>query len=136
MSGLRRALADLRTAVTMPRVQIVLSRGEPDDDEVLHRFRRPHPRLNLVGAGTVIAYTRLDYVGDIAGMGRVMGHGDHLDNGAMSLLMAGIVEYVKAARLGARYLLYDTFFGAPEGLRAFKLNVGLRPHFVRWRREA
>jgi hypothetical protein len=31
VSGLRRALADLRTAVTMPGVQIVLSRGEPDD---------------------------------------------------------------------------------------------------------
>jgi hypothetical protein len=214
--------------VTMPRVQIVLSRGEPDDDEVLRRFRRPHPRLKLVGAkalgaalmpldefadadgylarvrfvrkrarrcarlgytvalfdpveraadllaihaslperqgrpidpeyldpdavakrgpnveylgvwqdGIVIAYTRLDYVGDIAGMGRVMGHGDHLDNGVMSLLMAGIVEHVKAARPGARYLFYDTFFGAADGLRAFKRNVGFRPHFVRWRREA
>jgi hypothetical protein len=223
---LRRVLDDLRTIATMPRVQIVLSRGDPDDDEVLRRFRRRHPRYKIVGTkvlgvallrlddfadgedylanvrfvrkrarrcaklgytvevfdpverqadllaihsslperqgrpidpeyldpdavakrgpkveylgvhrdGVVVAYTRLDYVGDIAGMGRVMGHGDHLDNGVMSLLMAGIVGHVKATRPQSRYLFYDTFFGAPDGLRAFKTHVGFRPYLVRWKR--
>lgn len=226
-SRLRRALDDLRTLATMPRVRVVLSRGAPDEDEVLRRFRRRHPRYKIVGSkvlgvallplddiadvddylakvrfvrkrarrssklgytvglfdpvdrhadllaihsslperqgrpidpeyldpnavarrgpnveyigvhheGVVVAYSRLDHVGDIAGMGRVMGHGDHLDNGVMSLLMAGIVEHVKFTRPQARYVFYDTFFGAPEGLRAFKRNVGFRPHLVRWKRE-
>jgi hypothetical protein len=225
-SRLRRVLGDLRTVATMPRVQIVLSRGDPGDDEVLRRFRRRHPRYKVVGSkvvgvallplddfadgedylartrfvrkrarrasrlgyslglfdpverrhdllaihsslperqgrpidpeyldptavakrgpnvehlgvhrdGAVVAYTRLDYVGDIAGMGRVMGHGDHLDNGVMSLLMAGIVEHVKSTRPQARYLFYDTFLGAPDGLRAFKTHVGFRPYVVRWKR--
>jgi hypothetical protein len=228
VAPLRRTLADLRTLATMPRVQIVLSRGDPADEEVLRRFRRRHPRYKVVGSkalgaalmalddfadaddylakvrfvrkrarrcsrlgytvglfdpvdrradllaihasllerqgrpidpeyldpnavasrgpnseylgvwrdGTVAAYARLDYVGDIAGFGRIMGHGAHLDNGVMSLLVAGIVAHVKASRPQARYLFYDTFFGAPEGLRAFKTNVGFRPHLVRWKRAA
>jgi hypothetical protein len=226
-SRLRRVLDDLRTVVTMPRARIVLSRGQPDEDEVLRRFRRRHPRYKIVGTkvvgvallpleevadvddylakvrfvrkrarrcaklgytlgafdaderradllaihsslperqgrpidaeyldpdaiakrgpnveylgvhrdGAVVAYARLDYVGDIAGMGRVMGHGDHLDDGVMSLLMAGVVDHVKSTRPRARYVFYDTFFGAPEGLRAFKRNVGFRPYLVRWTRE-
>lgn len=226
-SRLHRVLADVRTLATMPRAQIVLSRGRPDEDEVLRRFRRRHPRYKIVGSkvlgvallslddfadgddylanvrfvrkrarrssklgytldvfdpvqqqadllaihsslperqgrpidpdyldpnavakrgpnveylgvhldGVVVAYSRLDYVGDIAGMGRVMGHGDHLDNGVMCLLMAGIVGHVKSERPEARYIFYDTFFGAPEGLRAFKTHVGFQPHLVRWKRE-
>jgi hypothetical protein len=209
-------------------VQIVLSRGDPADDEVLRRFRRRHPRYKVVGSkvlgvallpldgfadgeaylagaryvrrrarrasrlgytvdlfdpverqgdllaihsslperqgrpidpeyldpaelakrgpnvehlgvhrdGVVLAYTRLDYVGDIAGMGRVMGHGDHLDNGVMFLLMAGIVEHVRASRPQAHYVFYDTFFGAPDGLRAFKTHAGFQPYLVRWKRLA
>jgi hypothetical protein len=228
MPDSRRALDDLRTMATMPRVQIVLSRGGPEDEEVLRSFRRRHPRLKVVGSkalgaallpldeftdaddyvaklryarrrvrrarklgytlgpfdaderrddllaihaslperqgrpidpeyldpnavarrgpnveylgvwrdGTIVAYTRLFYASDLAGMGRVMGHGDHLEDGVMFLLVAGVVEHVKAARPQARYLFYDMFFGAPEGLRAFKLNAGFRPYFVRWKREA
>jgi hypothetical protein len=227
-SRVRRVLDDLRTIATMPRVQIVLSHGAPEEDAVLRRFRRRHPRYRVVGSktlgaallslddlrdvdeylanvrfvrkrahrcsrlgytlgvfdaearradllaihaslperqgrpidadyldphavvrrgpsveylgvhrdGVVVAYARLDYVGEIAGMGRVMGHGDHLDNGVMALLMAGVVDHVKSTRPGARYVFYDMFFGAPEGLRAFKTHVGFRPHLVRWKREA
>jgi hypothetical protein len=226
IAQLRRLFDDLRTIAKMPRARIVLSRGHPDEDEVLRRFRRRHPRYKVVGSkvlgvallplddladvdeylanvrfvrkrarrcsklgytvgvfdpderradllaihrslperqgrpidpqyldpdaelkkgpnveylgvhrdGVVVAYTRLDYVGEIAGMGRVMGHGDHLDAGVMSLLMAGVVDHVKKTRPDARYVFYDTFFGAPEGLRAFKRNVGFRPYLVRWLR--
>jgi hypothetical protein len=227
-SRVRRLMGDLHTIATMPRVRIVLSRGTPEEDEVLRRFRRRHPRYRVVGSktlgvallplddlagtddyltgrrylrrrvrraerlgytvagfdpeerradllaihaslperqgrpidadyldpdavvkqgpnveylgvlrdGTVVAYTRLDHVGEIAGMGRVMGHGDHLEAGVMYLLMAGIVGHVKAARPQARWIFYDMFFGAPDGLRAFKRNAGFEPHLVRWRREA
>jgi hypothetical protein len=220
-------LDDLRTAATMPRVQIVLSWGGEEEDAVLRRFRSRHPRFKIVGSkavgvallplddfadvdaylaglryarrrvrrasrlgyaveafdpderradllaihsslperqgrpidpeyldpdavvtrgpnveylgvlldGVVLAYSRIDYVGDIAGMGRVMGHGDHLENGVMFLLTAGIVGHVKSTRPQARYLFYDMFFGAPNGLRAFKANLGFRPYYVRWKRE-
>jgi hypothetical protein len=227
-SRVRRVVDDLQTIATMPRVEIILSHGAPEEDEVLRRFRRRHPRYHVVGTktigvallalddfedvdeylagarfvrkrarrcsrlgytvglfdadarrdevlaihtslperqgrpidpdyldphavarrgpnvdylgvfrnGVVVAYARLDYVGDLAGMGRVMGHGDHLDDGVMAFLMAGIVDHVKSTRPRAHYLFYDMFFGAPEGLRAFKTHLGFRPYRVRWTRRA
>jgi hypothetical protein len=227
-NGLNRLVEDVRTAARMPRVEIVLSRGAEDEDDVMRWFTGRHPRYKIIGAktfgvallpldtvadaddyladkryarrrvrratrlgysvevfdadarqqdllaihsslperqgrpidadyldpdatprrgpnvdhlgvlldGTVVAYTRLDYVGDIAGLGRVMGHGDHLDNGVMWLLMSGTVEHVKSTRPQARWLFYDMFFGAHAGLRSFKTNAGFRPYYVRWRREA
>jgi hypothetical protein len=225
--GVRRVLEDLRTAAAMPRVEIVLSRGGPDEDEMLRRFRRRHPRYKLVRSKAVgvallpldgftdvdaylaarryarrrvrrasrlgysvgvfepderraellgihssiperqgrpidaeyldpdaayqtgphvdyvgvfrddvlVAYSKVQYAGDIAGMMRLMGHGDHLDNGIMFLLTAGIVGHVKAVRPQARYLFYDTFFGATAGLRSFKAHLGFQPHYVHWKRE-
>jgi len=115
--------------------------GRPIAADYLDPDARPRegPNVDHLGVvldGTVVAYTRLDYVGDIAGLGRVMGHGDHLANGVMFLLMSGIVGHVKSTRPQARYLFYDMFFGAPDGLRAFKTHAGFQPYRVRWRREA
>jgi hypothetical protein len=225
---IRTVLDDLRTAARMPRVQVVLSRGRPDEEALLRSFQRRHPRYRLVRFkaigvallpladladadaylatrryarrrvaraerlgyefamfdpegrraelleihasiperqgrpidpeyldheavyetgpsiehagvlhdGAVVAYSRLQYAGDIAAMMRVMGHGAHLDNGVMFLLTAGIVGHLKATYPATRYLFYDTFFGAGEGLRTFKERLGFTPHYVRWTREA
>jgi len=83
----------------------------------------------------LVAYAQLRYAGEIVGLHRVMGHGDHLDDGIMFLLMAGIVEHVKTTRRDIHYVFYDMFFGASEGLRAFKMHLGFRPYYVRWKRE-
>jgi hypothetical protein len=223
----RRLLADLRTAATMPRVAVVASRGDPDEDDLLRAFSRPHPRYRIVGSkvvgaallplddfddvdgyladlryarrrvrrarrlgyaigpfdpderrsellaihgslperqgqpigaaylhpaavyergplveylgvfrdGTLLAYGQLLYAGEIVGLNRVMGHGDHLGDGIMFLLMAGVIEHVKATRPDTRYVFYDMFFGAGTGLRGFKTHLGFRPHYVRWKRE-
>lgn len=217
---------DLRTALAMPRVQIVLSRGSAREEAVLRDFRRRHPRFRVVGRkavgvalvsldefadvdgyldglryarrrvrraarlgysvalfdpnehrsellaiheslperqgrpidaeyldpevtyeiapdieylgvfkdDVVVGYSRLLYTGDIAGMMRVMGHGDHLEAGIMFLLTAEIVGHLKSAHPETRYLFYDTFFGAGAGLRAFKTNLGFRPYYVKWTR--
>jgi hypothetical protein len=227
LGRLRRVRDDLRTARTMPRVSIVLSRGSAREDEVFRRFSGRHPRYKVIpfktvgvallplddvtdvddylsdlryarrrvrraqrmgytvglfdpdernaeimaihaslperqgrpidpeyldpdtvyehGSdveymgiwldGVVVAYCRLNYAGDIAGMGRIMGHGDHLENGVMFLLTAEIVGHVKATRPEIDYIFYDMFFGAPQGLRSFKTNLGFRPYYVRWTRE-
>ena len=226
-TGARRLLDDLRTAATMPRVQVVLSHGEAREDALLQAFRRPHPRYRIVGTkvvgvallsldefadadaylaafrtarkgarraeklgytvgvfdpearrpdlhaihmslaerqgrpidpeyrdpdaipvrgpgvdyvgvfqeGVVVGYCRVDYAGEIAGLGRIMGHGAHLKNGIMFLLIAGIVGHVRSTSTRTRYLVYDTFFGASAGLREFKMHTGFRPHYVRWTRE-
>jgi|tagenome__1003787_1003787.scaffolds.fasta_scaffold20943885_2 hypothetical protein len=227
LTRLRRLLGDLRMAATMPRVEIVVSRGRRHEEECLRQFRQRHPRLKIVGRkvmgvallrldefpgddgylerlryarrrvrrahrlgytvatfdpnerraellaihsslperqgrpmdapyldpdasyeiaphlesigvlkdGVLVAYSELEYAGDIVGTSRIMGHGDHLNNGVMFLLIAGIVEHVKSTRPDIRYVFYDMFFGAGDGLRAFKTHAGFRPYWVRWRRE-
>lgn len=85
--------------------------------------------------GVLVAYGKVMYAGDIAGIMRIMGHGDHLDDGVMFLLTAEIVARVKSVRPHTRYLFYDTFFGATAGLRWFKTHLGFQPHYVRWKRE-
>ena len=225
-SRVRHVISDLRTAAKMPRVDIVASRGDPAEDEVLEFFSRPHPRYRIVGNKAVgaallpldefddveayladlryarrrvrraqrlgyvvapfdpnerrselltihrslperqgqpidasyldpaavyetgphleylgvllddalVAYGQLWYAGEIVGMNRIMGHGDHLDDGVMFLLMAGVVKHVKTTRPDIRYVFYDMFFGAGEGLREFKTRLGFRPHYVHWKR--
>jgi hypothetical protein len=221
-----RLLADVRTAVTMPRLDVVASRGAPSEDEILRFLKRPHPRYRIVGSKVVgaallrldefddvegylaplrstrkrvrraarlgytvalfdpndrrsellaihtslperqgepidpsyldpaavyaagpdveyvgvfredalVAYSELRYAGEMVSMNRVMGHGDHLADSIMFLLMAGIVGHVKEARPETRYVFYDMFFGAGDGLREFKARVGFRPYYVHWKR--
>lgn len=225
--NVRRVLDDVRTAATMPRVQIVLSRGRSDEESLLREFRRPHPRYKVIRYKTVgvallplddittvdaylanrrnarrrvrravrlgytvavfdpddrraqllaihssvperqgrpmdpeyldprtvfetgphieylgvfrddvlVGYSRLQYAGDLAAIMRIIGHGDHLGEGIMYILTAEIVRHVRSVHPRARYLYYDTFFGAAAGLRVFKTNVGFLPHYVRWRRQ-
>jgi hypothetical protein len=90
--------------------------------------------LGVFRDGTLLAYGQLRYAGEIVGLNRVMGHGDHLNDGIMFLLVAGVIGHVKATRPDTRYVFYDMFFGAGAGLRAFKTHLGFRPHYVRWKR--
>ena len=38
-------------------------------------------------------------------------------------------------RLYSDYLMYDTFFGASEGLKKFKEKLGFQPYKVKWKWE-
>jgi hypothetical protein len=114
--------------------------GRPIDAEYLDpdAVHKTGPHLEYMGVFSgdrLVAYSALYYAGDIVGMMRVMGHGEHLDNGVMFLLSAGIVGHVKATHPETRYVFYDTFFGAGAGLRWFKEHLGFRPYYVRWTRE-
>jgi hypothetical protein len=115
--------------------------GRPIDPEYLdtEAVYETGPHIEYAGVlqdGVVVAYSRLHHAGDIVAMMRVMGHGDHLDNGVMFLLVAGIVGHVTATHPQTRYVFYDTFFGAGSGLRTFKERLGFMPHYVSWTREA
>src|SRR3954447_23591523 len=63
-----RLLADVRAAVTMPRLDVVASCGEAPEDEILRFLRRPHPRYRIVGSKVVgAALLKLDEFNDVAG---------------------------------------------------------------------
>jgi hypothetical protein len=44
----QRLLDDLQTAMAMPRVHIVVSRGSPAEDKILLELARLHPRYRIV----------------------------------------------------------------------------------------
>lgn len=45
------------------------------------------------------------------------------------LLIVDLVSSLIAERR-ARFLMYDTFFGASAGMQAFKRMLGFQPHYV------
>jgi hypothetical protein len=64
--NLRGLLDDLHTAATMPRVKVVLSRGEADEEATLRRFRSRHPRYKVVRLKAVgVALLPLDDITDV-----------------------------------------------------------------------
>ena len=75
-----------------------------------------------------VCVSRLD---EVVLVNRILGHGDHLANGVMYLLGTTLVQTVISERLG-RYLMYDMYFGAKEGLRLYKGRLGFRPYWVTW----
>ena len=96
----------------------------------------PHVEyMGVFRAEVLAAYAELEYVGEMVGTSRIMGHGDYLSDGVMFLLVASVIDRVKSTRPDLHYVYYDMFFGAGDGLRAFKTHSGFRPYYVRWRRE-
>src|SRR5204863_2138859 len=130
---------DRRSELLAIHTSLPERQGQPIDPSYLDAAAvyETGPSVEYVGVfrdDALVAYSELRYAGEIVGMNRVMGHGDHLVDGIMFLLMAGLVEHVKEARPETRYVFYDMFFGAGDGLREFKTRVGFRPHYVHWKR--
>lgn len=106
------------------------------DPTVHHESGPQEEHLGVFRGDIVVAYSELQYAGEIVATSRIMGHGEYLADGIMFLLIASIVQHVKRLRPDVHYIFYDMFFGAGDGLREFKTRAGFRPHYVRWRREA
>ncbi|HXX59837.1 MAG TPA: hypothetical protein VEI48_00945 [Candidatus Sulfotelmatobacter sp.] len=86
--------------------------------------------------GRLAAYGDLRVCGDVASMSRLLGHADHLQNGVMYRLMAGIIEDLIGRRAAAgapSWFMYDTFPGASAGMAQFKRAIGCEPYRVSWR---
>jgi hypothetical protein len=131
---------DRRDELLNIRMSLPVRQGRPMDPEFLDpdAVFESGAHIEYLGVfrdGRLTAYSQLEYAGEIVVMSDLFGHGDHLSDGIMFLLVAGVVDHVKRERPGTRYVLYDMYFGAGAGLRSFKTNVGFRPHFVRWTRD-
>jgi hypothetical protein len=122
------------------RTSLPERQGRPMDPEFLDPGA-PYPtgpRIEYLGVfrdDVLVAYVNLEYAGEIVGMMDLFGHGEALADGVMFLLTAGVVERAKVAHPETRFVYYDMFFGASDGLRSFKTNAGFAPYWVRWRRE-
>ena len=85
--------------------------------------------------GVLKAYVDAPVVGEIAFIRNLLGDGEAMDKHVMYLCITEVVREM-SERKGAdghpNWVLYDTFFGATEGLRHFKERFGFRPFRVRW----
>jgi hypothetical protein len=85
--------------------------------------------------GNLRAYAHTPIRGEVFLFSRLLGHADHLKKGVMYYLISEVIREMieRKARHGTPlWAMYDTFFGASEGLRYFKERLGFKPYKVRW----
>jgi hypothetical protein len=117
--------------------------GRPMDDSYQ---TRPQPLANAPAStcpqhreicygvlrdGHVVAYTFVYMVGEMCLFSRILGHGEHLENGVMYQLVARVIEDL-IGTAGLRYAMYERHTSGTPGLRFFKERMGFRPYWVDW----
>jgi hypothetical protein len=80
-------------------------------------------------AGKLVSYADVGLYGNFVAMDRLLGLRNN--DGVMHLMVTEIVSRLIEERK-ARYLMYDTCFGASEGLLKFKTMLGFTPHRVKY----
>lgn len=83
--------------------------------------------------GRLVAYTWIYQIGEMCLFSTILGHGDHLANGTMYLLIACALSDL-IATAGTRYAMYNMHLSGTDGLRFFKEQLGFRPYWVNWQR--
>ena len=94
----------------------------------------PCPRHGVHAYGvfkdfTLVAYLWCYRAGDMALVSSILGHGEHLANDVMYLLMRGAL---KRELVEPGYLIYNRHDSGTEGLRWFKERCGFEPVPVEW----
>lgn len=105
------------------------------DMDINYPSRSSHQYYAVMHHGKPVAYLWLQFASELVLVNRILGHADHLKHGIMYLLFVKAVEEVFRTAPQAKYMMYDTFPGASEGLRLFKKRLGFRPYSVKWRIE-
>ena len=83
----------------------------------------------LNSAGKLTAYSDIGFFGNFVAFDRLLGLRNN--DGAMHLMVTEIIcRMIESHAYG--YLMYDTFFGASPGLRAFKTMLGFEPYRARY----
>lgn len=134
MAHLEEILAINRSAAERQGRPMPASYLELDD---LRRSFSVAPRVFgvLDRGGALRAYLDLRVCGEVAILGRLLGHAEVLDEGVMYLLVSeGVREAseLRAADGSPRWLMYDTWYGGLPGIRYFKERLGFAPYRVRW----
>ncbi|MBB1059033.1 hypothetical protein [Marilutibacter spongiae] len=79
-------------------------------------------------------YISLRRTGDLAVYSQILGHGEHLDNGVLTLLhhevVKWLVDHADTHAKGLKYLMYGGKENGTSELLRFKRQAGFTPHFV------
>lgn len=85
--------------------------------------------------GKLFSYCSIGLYGDFAVVVTLLGHKNFLNEGIMYLMMTEAHRALFAEfqnNSPCRFIMYDTFFGASEGLKLFKRKLGYKPYRVKW----
>lgn len=79
--------------------------------------------------GKLMAYSELGFYGNFASFNRVIGVRNN--DGVMHLMLSEIICQMIEDK-SFSYLMYDTYFGASPGLKAFKTMLGFQPYRAKY----
>lgn len=79
--------------------------------------------------GQLVAYCNVGLFGNFGATEQLLGYKNR--DGVMYFLLTEVVGLLIENR-EVSYFMYDTFFGAKDGLRDFKRRVGFRPYRARY----
>lgn len=87
------------------------------------------------GEGKLVAYSDIGFFGEFSLIAVLLGHKDHLNNGVMYFMLIELSQlmYLEHLSKGYKYIMYDTFLGASDGLKKFKTKLGFKPYKVKWK---
>lgn len=82
----------------------------------------------------LLAYCDTAFYGGFAQISRLLGHKEFLNDGIMYFMIVEIIKIIfeQYYSKGCNHIMYDTYFGATDGLRMFKNKLAFRPYFVTW----
>lgn len=84
--------------------------------------------------GKLLSYCNIAFYGEFSLIVTLLGHKKYLNDGIMYLMIIKFSEMMfnEYKQKGYKYIMYDTFFGASEGLKKFKQKLGFKPYKVKW----
>ena len=84
--------------------------------------------------GKLRSYCNIGFFGEFALVVTLLGHKKYLNDGIMYLMMIEVnkIMFDEYRQRGYKYIMYDTFFGASEGLKKFKEKLGYKVYKVKW----
>ncbi len=89
--------------------------------------------FGILHENKLVAYLWVVRSGELAILNRILGHAGHLDAGIMYLMVTSFATGLLKEPDGIKYIMYDTFLGATDGLKMFKKRCGFVPYNVKWK---
>jgi hypothetical protein len=94
-------------------------------------LRHRNDWLGVFRDGKLYAYALIVQAGEMMLFSMILGHGDHMDDGIMNLLVYESVRMYRAES-ATQYAVYYLQDSGTEGLQFFKRKMGFAGHRVRW----
>ncbi len=88
-------------------------------------------RYGVLHEDHLYAYAWVYVIGEMCLFSTILGHGEHMKSGIMSLLVAEVVRDLMATA-GLRFAMYNLHASGTDGLRFFKEQMGFAPYRVTW----